>query len=357
MQMSPPFHPPFLLRNAHLMTVIPRYWPRADSLQHIPLASRLFPVEPGTQLLGLCHWQPHRQTSPTIILVHGLEGCAESHYMRGIAAKAYRAGFNVLRMNQRNCGGTEHLTPTLYNSGLSKDYRAIVRELATVDRLNRIWLVGYSMGGNLVLKAAGEMGGADPALAGVVAVCPNIDPAQCVAELERPRNWIYHQHFLPRLKARMRRKAAFFPGKWDLAHLNSIRTLSQFDDYYTAPDGGYRDAADYYDRAGAHHVLHNIRVPALVITAQDDPFIPYSMFTQPVIRNNPAITLLAPRYGGHCGFFHWSAREEDPYWAENRVVEFLEGQTADGRAPATLLCSDDEVSSQPPGVHTSAPRS
>ena len=357
MNVSPPFHPPLLFRNAHFMTVMPRYWPRANSLKHIPQTSRLFTVEPGTQLLGLCHWQDHRQTAPTIILVHGLEGCAESHYMRGIAAKAFRAGFNVLRMNQRNCGGTEHLTPTLYNSGLSKDYRTIVRELATIDSLDSIWLVGYSMGGNLVLKAAGEMGGADPAFAGVVAVCPNIDPAQCVAALEQPRNWIYHQHFLPRLKARMQRKAAFFPGKWDLARLHAIKTMSQFDDYYTAPDGGYRNAADYYDRAGAHHVLDNIRVPALVITAQDDPFIPYSMFTQPVIRNNPAITLLAPRYGGHCGFFHWSHGGEDPYWAENRVVEFLDGQTAVGRAVATPLCSDDEASSQPPGAHTSAPRS
>ncbi len=327
MQMPPPFHPPFLLRNAHLMTVIPRYWPRADSLKNMPHASRLFTVEPGTQLLGLCHWQDSRETAPTVILVHGLEGCAESRYMRGIAEKAYRAGFNVLRMNQRNCGGTEHLTPTLYNSGLSQDYRAIVHELATVDRLTSIWLVGYSMGGNLVLKAAGELGGMEPALAGVAAVCPNIDPAQCVTELERPRNWVYHQHFLPRLKARMRRKATFFPGKWDLARLNSIRTMSQFDDYYTAPDGGYRDAADYYDRAGSHHVLHQISVPTLIITAQDDPFIPYSMFTQPGIRDNRAITLLTPRYGGHCGFFHRGQNGEDSYWAENRIVEFLAEKT------------------------------
>ena len=116
--------------------------------------------------------------------------------MRGIAAKAYRAGFNVIRMNQRTCGGTEHLTPTLYNSGLSQDYRAIVHELAHVDGLTRIWLVGYSMGGNLILKAAGETGSSEAALAGAIAVCPNIDPPKCVEALEQPRNWIYHRHFL-----------------------------------------------------------------------------------------------------------------------------------------------------------------
>ena len=305
------------------MTLAPRYWPRDLSLRQIPQQKRLFTTEPGTQLLGICHWQPRPAESSTLILVHGLEGCADSHYMRGIAAKAYRRGFNIVRMNQRTCGGTEHLTPTLYNSGLSSDYREIVKELATVDRLTHIWLVGYSMGGNLVLKAAGEMGGAVPALAGVVAVCPNIDPTQCVAALEQPRNWIYHQHFLSRLKARMRRKAGLFPGKWDLGTMRSMKTISQFDDYYTARDGGYRDGTDYYDRAGARHVLNRIAVPALIITAQDDPFIPYSLFTRPELIENQNITLLAPRHGGHCGFFSLSQTGEDAYWAENRIVEFV----------------------------------
>lgn len=304
------------------MTLAPRYWPRATSLSGIPQTERLFTTEPGTQLLGFCHWQPHASESPTLILVHGLEGCADSHYMRGIAAKAYRRGFNVLRINQRTCGGTEHLTPTLYNSGLSSDYCKIVRELAAVDRLTRIWLVGYSMGGNLVLKAAGEMAAAIPALAGAAAVCPNIDPTQCVAALEQPRNWIYHQHFLSRLKARMKRKAALTPGKWNLNALRSMKTISQFDDYYTARDGGYRNGADYYDRAGARHVLHRIAVPTLIITAQDDPFIPYSLFASPALTDNRNIALLAPRHGGHCGFFSASPDSEDCYWAENRIVEF-----------------------------------
>lgn len=317
------FTPPLLLRNAHVMTLAPRYWPRNTSLREIPQTERLFTTEPGTQLLGFCHWQPRVSESPTLILVHGLEGCADSHYMRGIAAKSYRQGFNIVRMNQRTCGGTEHLTPTLYNSGLSSDYRKIVRELATVDRLTHIWLVGYSMGGNLVLKAAGEMGGTVPALAGAVAICPNIDPTQCVAALEQPRNWIYHRHFLSRLKARMKRKAGLFPGKWDLRAMGSMKTISQFDDYYTARDGGYQDGADYYDRAGARHVLSRIAVPTLIITAQDDPFIPYSLFAQPELSGNQSISLLAPRHGGHCGFFSPSQNGEDPYWAENRIVEFV----------------------------------
>lgn len=319
------FEPMLVLRNAHMMTLVPPYWPRNQSLAAIPQESRLFTVGPGTQLQGFCHWQLNRTATPTAILVHGLEGSSESHYMRGIAAKAYRAGLNVIRMNQRTCGGTEHLTPTLYNSGLSADYRAIVSELARADGLEQIWLIGYSMGGNLVLKAAGELGSLESSLAGIIAVCPNIDPTQCVQALEQRRNWIYHRHFLVKLKNRLRRKAALFPGKWDLSGLDRIARISEFDDRYTAPDGGFQSGSDYYNRAGARHVLNSIDVPALIITAQNDPFIPYSMFTVPSIQRHPKIRLVAPAHGGHCGFFQWSSNGEDPYWAENRIIEFMKG--------------------------------
>ena len=318
------YRPTALLRNPHLMTILPGYWPRQGVLDGIPVESRLFTTEPHTQLLGFCHWQPIHTACQTVVIVHGLEGSSDSHYMHGIAAKAYRAGFNVIRMNQRTCGGTEHLTPTLYNTGLSQDYRAIVRELEDVDKLTRIWLVGYSMGGNLILKAAGESGSSDAALAGAIAVCPNIDPPKCVEALEKPRNWIYHRHFLVALKARLRRKASIFPGKWNLKDLDSTITMSQFDHRYTAPDGGYASGADYYNRVGACLVVDSIAVPTLIITAQDDPFIPYSMFTVPQIQRNARIRVIAPRYGGHCGFLQWASNGEDPFWAENRIMDFLQ---------------------------------
>jgi len=319
------FRPPLPLKNAHLMTLIPRYVPRETSLANMPQESRFFSVAPQSQLQGFCHWQDDRKAFPTVVLVHGLEGSSESRYMRGIAAKAFHAGFNVIRLNQRTCGGTEHLSPTLYNSGLSSDYRAIVKELIHHDGLDRVWLVGYSMGGNLVLKAAGELGWTEPSLAGVAAVCPNINPTVCARALEEPRNWIYHRHFVTRLKARLRRKASLFPGKWDLSMLDHITTISEFDDCYTARDGGYRDGADYYDRAGSRHVLDNIAVPTLIITAQDDPFIPYTMFTEAKIQEHLQIAVVAPYYGGHCGFYQGRRQEEDPYWAENRILDFLCG--------------------------------
>ena len=140
------------------MTLVPRYWRRGPLLAGLSMERRVFRTAPDTQLVGFCHWQSNRQATETVLLLHGLEGCCDSHYMHGIAAKAYARGLNVVRMNQRTCGGTEHLSSTLYNSGLSADYRNVVRELAETDQLKRIWLIGYSMGGNLLLKAAGEMG-------------------------------------------------------------------------------------------------------------------------------------------------------------------------------------------------------
>lgn len=307
------------------MTLFPRYWPREDLLSAVPAVSRLFPVTPESRLLGICHWQAKPRHAPTLILVHGLEGCSESHYMRGIAAKAWRRGLNVIRLNQRNCGSTEHLTPTLYHSGLSQDIRAVVSELAEQDGLSTIYAAGYSMGGNLVLKMAGEVGHSIPALAGVIGVCPNIEPAACVEALLQPQNWLYHRHFLVSLKARLRRKARLFPGKFDLGPLTRIRTMREFDDVYTAPDGGFASADDYYTCVAAARVLESVAVPTLIITAQDDPFIPFAIFQREVVRTHPHLRLWAPLHGGHCAFVQRAWNGEDRYWAENRIVEWVTG--------------------------------
>ncbi|WP_447971063.1 YheT family hydrolase [Nitrospira sp. M1] len=284
---------------------------------------RQFQVDAKSQITAKCHWQKHAAQCPTLLIIHGLEGCSESHYMLGIAHKAWQTGINVVRLNQRNCGGTEHLTPTLYHTGMSGDLRAVILELIDHDKLSNLWLAGFSMGGNLALKLAGEIGDSFQSLHGVVSVCPNIHPAACVEALQQPRNLIYHHFFLPRLKARLRRKAQHFPHRWDLSQLASIRTMRQFDDVYTAPDAGYRDAADYYEQCGARHVLHNIRVPTLIVTSQDDPFIPFDTFRINAIASNPFIQLIATETGGHCGFLQRSQPHEDHFWIENRIIQFV----------------------------------
>lgn len=319
------------------MTIASWVLPRPGILNGTPAESRLFTVAADARLLGHCHWQPDPQAAPAIVLLHGLEGSSDSQYMLGIAAKAWRLGFNVVRLNQRNCGGTEHLAATLYHSGLSDDLLAVLEDLTRRHKLGRIWVIGYSMGGNLVLRAAGHIGASFSALKGVIAVAPSIDPAACVGALERRENWIYQLHFLRRLGQRLQRKAQHFPGKWDLEPLRRIRTLREFDDQYTAPDGGFRDAADYYERVGARHVLHAIRVPTLIVTAHDDPFVPPRIFQRPELTGNPRITLWVTRFGGHCAFLQRPQGTEDAYWAENRITELIGAQADAGRLLVTTI--------------------
>src|SRR5713226_1073545 len=322
-----PFEPHPLLRNNHLMTLTASFVPRRFPALPAP-SERLFETEPGTQLLGHCHWQAERGEHPALVLVHGLEGSSESGYMRGIAEKAFRAGFNVIRLNQRNCGGTERLTPTLYNSGLSGDYRAVLAELAERDAVPEIFFAGYSMGGNLVLKMAGELGEAAPRqLRGVAAVCPSLDLAACADALERGENILYRNHFVGSLMRHYRRKARLFPRRYSLDGLPKIRTLREFDDVITAPLSGYRDAVDYYFRASALRVMGQIRVPTLILASQDDPFVPLQSFSDPAITTNPKISLITPQHGGHCAFISRTAGVER-FWAEARVVEFFRARVS-----------------------------
>src|ERR1700740_407487 len=317
------FEPHALLRNGHAMTIAAAYWPRRFALPQGDV--RLFRVTADSQLLAACHWQEGKHKDvPVIAIVHGLEGSCDSNYVLGIAEKAHQRGFHVVRLNQRNCGGSEKLTPTLYNSGMSGDYRAILEELAQGDGFTQVFFAGYSMGGNLVTKMAGEYGDDAPrALRGVRAICPAIDLASCADALEKPENYFYQRHFVSGLMARYARKAALFPQIYAQDGLGNIRSVRGFDDAITAPCFGYRDAQEYYEAAGARKVVARVRVPMLMITAQDDPFVPYQSFLPAPIAEVPAIRFVAPQRGGHCGFI---SKHGGParFWAEARVVSFCE---------------------------------
>ncbi|HWZ98931.1 MAG TPA: alpha/beta fold hydrolase [Candidatus Dormibacteraeota bacterium] len=317
----PVFEPHPLLTNGHLMTIAAALWRRTFSLP--PSEERFFAVDGESKLLSHCNWQEgKRRDVPVIVLVHGLEGSSDSNYMKGVAEKACARGFHVVRLNQRNCGGTEMLTPTLYNSGMSEDYRAVFEELANVDGFEKIFFAGYSMGGNLVTKMAGEFGGSAPSqLRGVCAVCPAIDLAACADELERWDNYFYEGRFVRGLLKRYARKTKLFPQRYSKNGFGPIRTVREFDDAITAPQFGFKDAAEYYESAGAKKVVAQIRVPYLLITAQDDPFVPYGAIRAAGVETNPAIQFVVPRHGGHCGFV---SRHGGParFWAEERIVDF-----------------------------------
>jgi predicted alpha/beta-fold hydrolase len=275
------------------------------------------------KVLAHCHWQADRQDRLTVVVVHGLEGSSDSQYMLGIAAKGLALGMNVVRMNQRNCGGTEALAPTLYHSGRSPDVAAVTQNLIDHDCVARLALVGFSMGGNLVLKLAGEWGGTGPAqFRAVAAVCPAVNLAASADALHLRSNRLYEEYFLWKLKGRLRTKARLFPGAFDTSRLRGVGSLRGFDDRITAYYCGFNGADDYYDRAAASHVVDRIAVPAFILHAANDPFIRILPETRRKLLDNPNITFLETADGGHCSYLA-ETNGDDCHWAETQVLEFL----------------------------------
>lgn len=327
------FIPHPAMKNAHAQTIMGALIPRRFRLVTENTEARFFDVAPGVRVLAHCSWQDERASKPTLLIAHGMEGSSESRYMLGTAEKALEAGFNVIRLNHRNCGGTEHLSATLYHAGLTDDIRQIITELIGEDKLGEIYLAGFSLGGNIVLKLAGEYGGTIPeAVRAVIAVSPSIDLASCADAIEMRSNMIYNWNFLLSLRSRLRRKAKLFPDYYDTSHLRGVWSIRKFDDVYTAPHAGFRNVAHYYERASALPFISHITAPTLIIHAKDDPFIPFAPFEQPEVISNPNVALLAPEHGGHVGFVSARAEGEDRFWAEAMVIEFarLIGRQKDG---------------------------
>ncbi len=331
------FHPRRLLANGHLQTILGNFLPRAT---HLPAPEAVLvevappttirgDAEPAAQVLCHCHWQPadRRSSALTAIVVHGLEGSSHSQYVLGNADKLWHAGANVIRMNMRNCGGTEALSPTLYHSGLSGDVLAVLRFFAARERLARIALVGYSMGGNLVLKLAGELGTHAPAeLCAAVGISPAIDLGDSADALHERWNRMYERRFLRALLKRFRRKTELFPRIYDPARAEGITSLRLFDHRITAFYAGFDGADDYYFRAASARVVADIAVPTLILHALDDPFVRLTPATRSALAANSHIRLIEPEHGGHCAFLADADPRsgDDGYWAEHTLLRFLQ---------------------------------
>ena len=319
------FRPAPLLRQADLQTLAAYVWPRRRRLQdsYAHDEPRVFEVAAGVKVLSFCRWQNERHTKPTVVLWHGIEGSASAVYMLSFANKAFIAGFNVVRVNIRNCGGTEHLTPTLYHGGLSEDLRSIIEELIR-EGCKQIFALGFSLGGNMVLKMAGEYGSHVPSeLVATCAISPSVDLAASADLINRKRNWLYHQSFVIKLKRKIRLKHRLYPDLYDPASIKNVRTLEEFDEAYTSKANGFADANDYYVRASSIRVAENIRIPTLIIHSQDDPFIPFAPLRAKVFSDNPYILIVGPEKGGHVAFVSGKMNGGDRFWAENRALEFF----------------------------------
>lgn len=310
-----PFRP--LLRNPHLQTIAGHLWLRQGEERRFPMELRLHQTEPEVQVLVQSQ-QPRGPAAGQIVMVHGLEGSGNSGYMRSLSGAALRAGFASHRFHMRTCGGTEGLCRTLYHAGLTSDLLAVLRQFEREGR-SPAFLVGFSLGGNVVLKLAGELGdSARPLICGVCAISAPLDLAACSRSLAAPGNHLYQRRFVRHMQARLRATGRY--GKADFAGLHSVREI---DDRITAPSFGLGSAAQYYETQSALRYLSAIRVPALLIHAQDDTLAPFDNAAYEAARRNPAIEVIATAHGGHLGFI---GRRPYRFWADDAVLDWIARQ-------------------------------
>lgn len=324
-----PFVPRRFLRNGHLQTVVGLFLPRTESLPEPE--SQLIEVEGATAAHGAsfvlchCHWQAAEVRSQrlTMVIVHGLEGSSSSPYVRGNSARAWKAGCNVVRMNMRSCGAGADLSPTIYHAGRSEDVARVMAELARTHLIRNFALVGYSMGGNLVLKLAGELNSAPPPyLKAVVGVSPLMDLVASSAALHEPQNRLYERRFVADLLRHCRHMADLYPDLYSVDGLNSIRTLRQFDEQVVARYGGFAGADDYHRSVASSNWVQDIAVPTLILHALDDPFIRMTPETRGKLLANSRVRLVETRHGGHCAFLSPEPGNAG-FWAERTLLDFL----------------------------------
>lgn len=323
--MQPDFRP--LVRNPHLLTIAGNFWPRKIDEQRFPAVRQEYRTDAETTIVVSEH-QPDTAPRGQIICIHGLEGSASAGYILSLCQAALLRGFGVHRTNLRSCGGTEHLCQTMYHSGLTADTRKIIEEIRE-RHSGPVFLVGFSLGGNVALKLAGELGNTD-LLAGVCAVSTPIDLAECVRQIDRRSNVLYARRFLSRLKDRIRRKSRISSDTYSSDGLDEIESIWEFDDKYTAPLFGFGTAANYYKTQSAGRYLHQIRVPTLLLTAKDDPLVPFRIYDHPAFQSNSALELVAPEHGGHLGFL---SRMKPRFWLDGVLLDWMEGLLTKNEGP------------------------
>lgn len=313
-----PFVP--LFRNAHLATLAGNFWPRPLDEARFPTRQTLYRTAPDVEIV-VEENRPEGEARGEVLLLHGLEGSSRSGYLISLAQRLLEAGFAVHRMNLRGCGLSEPYSPTLYHSGLTHDARNILEQWRAAGRGPR-FLAGFSLGGNVVLKLAGEMGAeAAELVEGICAVSTPIDLHACVRRIDAPSNWIYHQKFVRSLRRRYERRHGMDPERFPDRGIGKVRTIFAFDDLVTAPFFGFGNAPNYYATQSSLRFIPGIRVPTLLVQAEDDPMIPFELYRREEVRSNPCVRLLAVPHGGHLGFL---ARGRRRFWLDTVLCEWFE---------------------------------
>lgn len=323
----PRFLPHPLVRGGHLQTIVGCYLPWRR-LSH-PAVQRPVLLPDGDTLVlhddgpSAATWQPG---DPVVLMLHGLGGCHRSGYMERCSTKLSARGYRVFRMDLRGCGAGVALARHPLHAGRSEDAAAALAHVMELCAESPVHIAGFSMGANIVLKLAGELGSLAPkSLASVIAVAPPIDLVECSRNVALPRNRLYDRSFLYGLNRHVRRRLKAVPDALSRPLVPKPRRIFDFDNVFTAPLSGFTDAHDYYTRASSGPLLKHIAVPTLILTAASDPIIPVGSFEQATY--SPTTKLVITPCGGHLGFIAKGGIDPDRRWLDWRVVEWIESQT------------------------------
>lgn len=258
--------------------------------------------------------------SKIVILCHGLEGSSSSKYMLSTSSLLHANGYDVAAMNYRYCSGEINRQLKTYHSGDTEDLHTLINFV--ISDYQEIYLVGFSLGGNIVLKHLGDGNHSiDEKIKAAVAVSVPVDLYGGALQLLKRQNWIYSYRFLRTLKEKMKMKYDQFPNKINISDLKKIKTLIDFDDYYTSSVNGFKDAKDYYAQSSSKQFLHEIKKATLLINSQDDPFLSDSCYPYEEVKSNKYLSLMTPKFGGHVGFISFRRNQ---LWIENQILNFIE---------------------------------
>jgi predicted alpha/beta-fold hydrolase len=305
-----------LITNGHLQTILPSLLRRVNGIAY----QRERIITPDGDFLDV-DWS-RRQSDGLVILCHGLEGSTNASYMKGMARAFSRTGWDVLGINFRGCSGVPNRRLRSYHSGATDDLITVLQHVRRLSHYRTIGLIGFSLGGNLVLKYLGERG-ADMAssIRWAAAVSVPCDLKAGAIAMARPACRIYMIRFLGTLCAKARQKAVKYNSWLKPEHFRGLRTFREFDDRYTAPAHGFKDAEEYWRRCSSLFWLNRIRIPTLLINARNDPFLTPACYPVVQARRSAWLHLEIPVSGGHVGFIPANQMQGD-FWHEQRILNF-----------------------------------
>jgi predicted alpha/beta-fold hydrolase len=307
---------PALLRNRHIHTIYANMCRHVDDIQY----SRVRIETPDSDFLDLDY--SRTGSDRLAIVAHGLEGNSKRPYILGMVRALNLAGWDAVAWNFRGCSGEPNRNLRFYHSGDTADLHTVLEHILGHDGYRRIDLIGFSLGGNIVLKYIGEHGELlNPSICAAVAFSVPCDLRSGALRMDRFSNRIYMWRFLRMLHEKIRAKMELFPGQIDDEGYSRIKTFGAFDNRYTAKLHGFRDAEDYWAKSSSKPFLHRISIPTLLVNSLDDPFLAPQCYPYFEAEANPRFFLETPEHGGHAGFVAWNA--QNLYWSEARTIEFL----------------------------------